>query len=188
MPPRAGGGDHGRQTSSEEHVMRVRAAAIGVALAAAVIAAVWGGVLTLHTKEPARSPEPVVNAPPGPGDMVVYKSPTCGCCGDWIEHVRAAGFRVIARDTSDVGAVKRRLGVLPTLESCHTATISGYVIEGHVPADAIVRLLEERPSVVGLAVPGMPAGSPGMESARPHVSYEVIAFDKEGRTQVFARY
>lgn len=168
--------------------MQFRSAAIGVALAAGVIAAVWGGVLTLNNKEPARSPEPVVNAPPGPGDMVVYKSPTCGCCDGWIDHLRAAGFRVIPRDTSDVGAVKRRLGVLPTLESCHTATISGYVIEGHVPADAIVRLLEERPAIVGLAVPGMPAGSPGMESARPHVSYEVIAFDKEGRTQVYARY
>jgi hypothetical protein len=84
--------------------------------------------------------------------------------------------------------VKRRLGVLPTLESCHTAVVAGYVIEGHVPADAIERLLEERPAIVGLAVAGMPAGSPGMEAAQPHVSYDVIAFDAQGRTSVFARY
>jgi hypothetical protein len=168
--------------------MRFSAGASGVGIGVLVIAAVWGTVSVLNHQEPSPAPEPVVAEPPGPGDMVVYKSPTCGCCSGWIDHVRAAGFRVIARDTSDVGAVKRRLGVLPTLESCHTAVINGYVVEGHVPADAITRLLEERPPIVGLAVPGMPAGSPGMESARPHVSYEVIAFDAQGRTQVFARY
>jgi hypothetical protein len=119
---------------------------------------------------------------------VVYKSPTCGCCDGWIEYLQGAGFRVIARDTTDVGAVKRRLGVLPSLESCHTATVAGYVVEGHVPSDAIERLLEERPAIVGIAVPGMPAGSPGMEGAQPYVSYDVIAWDARGRTSVFARY
>jgi hypothetical protein len=157
-------------------------------MAAVLIAAVWGGAIALTGKRPEPATEPVVSAPPGPGDMVVYKSPTCGCCSGWIDHVRAAGFRVIARDTSDVGAVKRRLGVLPTLQSCHTAIIAGYAVEGHVPADAIQRLLEERPQIAGIAVPGMPAGSPGMESATPYVHYDVIAFDKDGRTSVFARY
>jgi hypothetical protein len=167
--------------------MRLGQGALGVGIAVVVIAVVWGAV-GLNGKSAVRSPEPVLSAPPGPADVVVYKSPTCGCCDGWIDHMRAAGFRVIARDTSDVGAVKRRLGVLPTLGSCHTAIVSGYVVEGHVPADAVERLLEERPKIVGIAVPGMPAGSPGMEDARPHVSYEVIAFDAAGRTSVFARY
>ena len=168
--------------------MRLGQGTLGVGIAAVIIVAVWAGVVGLNGKGAAPSPEPVASAPPGPGDVVVYKSPTCGCCDGWIDHMRAAGFRVIARDTSDVGAVKRRLGVLPTLGSCHTAIVAGYVVEGHVPADAVERLLEERPKIVGIAVPGMPAGSPGMEDARPHVSYEVIAFDAAGRTSVFARY
>ena len=168
--------------------MRLGQGTLGVGIAAVIIAVVWAGVVGLNGNGATRSPEPVESSPPGPGDIVVYKSPTCGCCDGWIDHMRAAGFRVIARDTSDVGAVKRRLGVLPTLGSCHTAIVAGYVVEGHVPADAVKRLLEERPKIVGIAVPGMPAGSPGMEDARPHVSYEVIAFDAAGRTSVFARY
>jgi hypothetical protein len=168
--------------------MRLGQGTLGVAIAAGCIAAIWAGATLWTGKARSLAPEPVAAAAPGPGDMVVYKSPTCGCCDGWIDHVRAAGFRVIPRDTGDVGAVKRRLGVLPTLHSCHTAVIAGYAIEGHVPADAIARLLEERPPIVGLAVPGMPAGSPGMESATPHVHYDVIAFDKEARTSVFARY
>lgn len=168
--------------------MRLGQGALGLAIAAGCIAAVWAGTTLSNDKTAAPAPEPLTAAAPGPGDVVVYKSPTCGCCDGWIDHMRAAGFRVIARDTSDVGAVKRRLGVLPTLGSCHTAIVAGYVVEGHVPADAVERLLEERPKIVGIAVPGMPAGSPGMEDARPHVSYEVIAFDAAGRTSVFARY
>lgn len=168
--------------------MRFGQGTFGLAIAAAVIGAVWAGVVALSNKPSQRGPEPVASAPPGPGDIVVYKSPTCGCCDGWIDHVRAAGFRVVPRDMDDVGAVKRRLGVLPTLASCHTAVIAGYVVEGHVPADAIVRLLEERPPIVGIAVAGMPAGSPGMEAAQPHVSYDVMAFDAKGRTWVFARY
>ena len=167
--------------------MRLGQRALGVAVAAGVVAAVWVAVVALNGKSPG-GPEPVASAPPGAGDVVVYKSPTCGCCDGWIEHVRAAGFRVVPRDTSDVGAVKRRLGVLPTLESCHTAVVAGYVVEGHVPADVIERLLEERPAIVGVAVAGMPAGSPGMEAAQPHVGYDVVAFDAQGRTWVFARY
>jgi hypothetical protein len=169
--------------------MRLGHGWIGVALAAAVIAA--AAIVASTTRDrpgSARTPAPALEAPPAPGDIVVYKSPTCGCCDSWIEHVRAAGFRVVARDTADVGAVKRRLGVLPSLESCHTAVLHGYVIEGHVPADDILRLLEERPAIVGLAVAGMPAGSPGMEATRPHVSYDVVAFDAKGRTSVFARH
>ena len=168
--------------------MRLSHGALGTALAAAIVAAVWAGAHAIAGKPATPAPDAAVDASPGLADMIVYKSPTCGCCDGWIDHVRAAGFRVVPRDTKDVGEVKRRLGVLPTLTSCHTATIAGYVVEGHVPADAIERLLEERPAIVGIAVAGMPAGSPGMESATPFEHYDVIAFDSRGRTSVWARY
>lgn len=169
--------------------MRFGRAGLGWAIAAAVLgAALAGTLITSTTRSHAAAKSGAAAAPSSLGEIVVYKSPTCGCCDGWITHLRASGFAVTARDTSDVGAVKRRLGVLPTLESCHTAFVAGYVVEGHVPADAIARLLEERPPIVGIAVPGMPAGSPGMENAQPYVSYEVIAFDAQGRTSVFARY
>lgn len=101
-------------------------------------------------------------------------------------HLRANGFTVKAENTQDIRAVKTRLGVPPALESCHTAQVGGYLIEGHVPADTIKRLLKERPAVVGLAVPGMPAGSPGMESpGQKPERYQVLAFDKTGKTTVF---
>jgi hypothetical protein len=122
----------------------------------------------------------------GAPTMTVYKSPTCGCCSKWVDHVQKGGIAVIARDVDDVTPLKRDLGVPHQLWSCHTGVLEGYVIEGHVPATEIKRLLKERPRVIGLAVPGMPAGSPGMESPRP-VRYDVIAFDKTGKTRVFAR-
>lgn len=160
-------------------------------IGALVVGAVVAGVIVMTRPGSSRAagatPPPAV-ATARLGDIVVYKSPTCGCCDGWIEHLRANGFQVVTRDTSDVGAVKDRLGVLPTLVSCHTAIVAGYVIEGHVPARDIVRLLEEKPKIVGLAVPGMPAGSPGMESAQPPVPYDVVAFDSLGRTSVWSRH
>ena len=120
--------------------------------------------------------------------MVVSKDPNCGCCSLWIEHIRAAGFDVEAVDTGDLAALKRRLGVPSQLSACHTAEIGGYVIEGHVPAAAIKRLLRERPAAQGLAVPGMPVGSPGMEVAgAANEVYDVILFGA-GRQQRFARF
>ncbi|MBI4755708.1 MAG: DUF411 domain-containing protein [Betaproteobacteria bacterium] len=119
-------------------------------------------------------------------EVVMHKDPNCGCCGQWAEHLRAAGFRVREQAERDMGAIKRRLGVPPALGSCHTATVGGYVIEGHVPASAITRLLREKPAVAGLSVPGMPPGSPGMESPTP-VAYDVVAFDRAGAARVFER-
>lgn len=103
-------------------------------------------------------------------------------------HLRKHGFTVDDRETNDLTAVKRKLGVPPTLSSCHTATAEGYVVEGHVPADVIDKLLRERPKIVGLAVPGMPAGSPGMEAPgqRPE-PFDVLSFDAKGATTIFAR-
>lgn len=119
--------------------------------------------------------------------MTVYKSPTCGCCAAWVDHVKAAGFRVTVVDTSNLEPIKARYGVLPGQGSCHTATVGGYVIEGHVPAADIRRLLTERPHVVGLAVPGMPVGSPGMEGPNAQ-RYDVLAFTRGEGSRVFARH
>ncbi len=117
----------------------------------------------------------------------VYKSPSCGCCGDWIKHLRANGFEVRAHDVPDASPYRARFGVPERLGSCHTATVAGYAIEGHVPANDIKRLLAARPKAAGLAVPGMPAGSPGMEGPKSD-PYDVLLFDATGRTQIFASY
>lgn len=120
--------------------------------------------------------------------MLVSKDPSCGCCGAWVEHVRAAGFSVEVVETPEINRIKTRLGVPQALASCHTAEIGGYVIEGHVPADTIKRLLAEKPSAKGLAVPGMPIGSPGMEvsGAEPD-TYEVVLFGPAGQ-RPYARF
>lgn len=117
--------------------------------------------------------------------IVVYKRPECSCCGHWIDHVKAAGFRVSVRNRSDLSDIKDRYGITPALLSCHTAVVEGYAVEGHVPADVIQRLLRERPAVTGIAVPGMPAGSPGMEGL-VRESYNVLTFDRSGRTRIYA--
>lgn len=120
--------------------------------------------------------------------MTVTRDPSCGCCGEWVEHVRAAGIPVDVVEVENVVPLKTRLGVPEALMSCHTAEIGGYVVEGHVPAEAIKRLLAERPKAIGLAVAGMPVGSPGMEvPGQPPQSYEIKIFSAD-RQHVFARY
>jgi hypothetical protein len=121
-----------------------------------------------------------------PATIAVSKDPNCGCCNGWVAHLRRAGFTVNVSDTDNLPSVKARLGVPADLASCHTAEVNGYVIEGHVPADAISRLLREAPRAGGLAVPGMPVGSPGMEGGTPE-TYDVVLFGGQGRS-VFARY
>ncbi|MET3791603.1 DUF411 domain-containing protein [Aquamicrobium terrae] len=117
----------------------------------------------------------------------VARSPTCQCCEAWIGHMRAEGFEVRERLVEDLTPLKMQLGVPAALQSCHTAVVDGYVIEGHVPPKEVRRLLEEKPSGIGLAVPGMPMGSPGMETASTPDTYEVLLFGAEHST-VFARY
>ena len=118
--------------------------------------------------------------------MSVYMSPACGCCGEWQKRMRASGFRLETQKLGDVVPMKRKLGVPESLYSCHTATVGGYVIEGHVPAADIRRLLRERAKVTGLAVPGMVTGSPGMEQGPPR-PYATLAFDERG-SRVFERH
>ena len=121
--------------------------------------------------------------------MTVYRSASCGCCTQWGSHIASAGFRIDDHVTEDMDAVKKTRGVGPQQASCHTADVEGYVIEGHVPASAINRLLKEKPAIRGLAVPGMPIGSPGMEVAGVAAeSFDVLAISHDGRTSVFACY
>lgn len=125
-----------------------------------------------------------------PVAMTVYKDAGCGCCGAWIEHLRrAAAFKMTAVNRSNMADVKVRYGVPTALASCHTALVGRYVVEGHVPAADILRLLRTRPAgVIGLAVPGMPAGSPGMEVPGRSEPFATIAFGKDGQTSIFARH
>jgi hypothetical protein len=119
--------------------------------------------------------------------LVVTKTATCGCCKHWVEHMKKAGFKVQVHDVADVTPTATRLGVPARLRSCHSASIGGYAIEGHVPAADVKRLLATRPKAAGLAVPGMVAGSPGMESDSPQ-PYQTLLFDKSGKTRVFASH
>lgn len=115
----------------------------------------------------------------------VYKTPTCGCCADWVTHIEQAGFRTEVQDLPNLTAVRQRAGVPQHLGSCHTALVGDYVIEGHVPASTIRRLLAEKPAIAGIAVPGMPIGSPGMEYGDQKDPYDVIAFTRDGRGMVY---
>jgi hypothetical protein len=141
---------------------------IAIALLAIVIRGVW--------------------AQAGRPEVVVYKSATCGCCNSWVEHLRARGFRVTTHDVPDLAEVRRRLNVPERFASCHTAKVDRYVVEGHVPAREIERLLAMRPRMDGLAVPGMPIGSPGMEHGPRRDPYDVVAFNAAGESSAFATY
>jgi hypothetical protein len=142
-------------------------------------------VLALALVAPAAAQTSSKN-PPAAQPIVVYKTATCGCCTKWVDHLKAAGFAptVHTLQTMDEAPVRKRIP--SELRSCHTATLEGYLVEGHVPADVIRKLLKDKPRVEGIAVAGMPAGSPGMESSRPE-PYDVVAFDANGKTSVFAK-
>jgi len=132
------------------------------------------------------APSAGASAPADAPLAIVYKSPTCGCCNNWVKHMQDSGFRVETHDQENVDPVKDEAHVPIAARSCHTAKIGGYAIEGHVPADVIKQLLREHPGdIAGLAVPGMVTGSPGMEGPNPQ-HYDVIAFTKDGQTRVYA--
>ncbi len=119
--------------------------------------------------------------------VTVYKSPSCGCCGKWVEHMKASGFSVVTHDTDDVATHKARLGVPLGMGSCHTAEVSGYLVEGHVPASDVKRLLAEKPRAKGLVSPGMPQSAPGMDIPG-NAPYEVLLVGNDGKTSTFARH
>ena len=119
-------------------------------------------------------------------DVVVYKSPTCNCCAKWVRHMKQAGFTVEVRNRSNINPIKTESGVPQSLQSCHTALVGDYVVEGHVPADLVQRLVQEKPDIKGLAVPGMPMGSPGMEGPRKE-DYDVFSIGHDGNADVYAR-
>jgi hypothetical protein len=157
-----------RQDSGIRQVPFMR---IGIWLAAATL--VIGGTFLINQKHSQAA------------EVVVYKSPTCGCCAKWIDHLEDNGFNVEVHDRQNMKPVKDSLGIPRHLQSCHTAEVGGYLVEGHVPAGDIKRLLEERPAIKGLAVPGMPMGSPGMEGPRKD-PYDVLAFDEVGNPSVYS--
>jgi hypothetical protein len=127
-------------------------------------------------------------APQGP-TVQVYKSPTCGCCGNWVKHLQANGFATRVMDVENLSDIKAEHKIPGPAQSCHTAIVDGYVLEGHVPAADVRRLLKERPAVLGLAVPGMPIGSPGMEVPNVKPShYNVMSFDRLGQLKVYASH
>lgn len=120
--------------------------------------------------------------------LTVHKSPTCGCCAKWIEHVREHGFAVKVVETEDMTGVKKRLGIPDKLASCHTTQVAGYFVEGHVPAADIKRLLAQKPKAAGISVPGMPIGAPGMEHGDHKQPYATVLVGKDGKLSLFARH
>jgi hypothetical protein len=159
-------GIYKRHQSRKEFLMTFRSNTITRRSALAIFATGW---VVPAFSAPAQSPA-----------ILVHKDPNCGCCTGWAQHLRDAGFAVTVEETTDLKTVRKRLGVPSDLAACHTAEVGGYVIEGHVPALAVRRLLEKRPAALGLSVPGMPVGSPGMEGGTP-VKYDVVLFGATGR-------
>lgn len=117
----------------------------------------------------------------------VYKNPSCGCCGKWVEHMQKAGFTVRVHEVTDLAPIREKLGMPERYASCHTARVGGYLVEGHVPAADVKRLLKEKPKAIGIAVPGMPPGSPGMESPHP-VAYNTLLVHSASESTIFAKH
>jgi len=156
-----------------------------------IVASAVFAVAACDAAPPAAAGKPPAAAHAGHATQVVHvhKDANCGCCNGWIAHMRAAGFTVVAHDSTDMAAVKQRLGIPLSQASCHTAEVGGYVLEGHVPAADVQRLLREKPAARGLVLPGMPIGSPGMESADGRrEAFTVDLLDKDGSLRPYARH
>ncbi len=156
--------------SSRSHL---KAFGVGIVLALLGLGAYWQFGSSASTDQPT---------------VTVYKSPSCNCCSEWVDYMRDQGFPVEIESQLNMQPVKDQIGIPSSLEACHTAVVENYVVEGHVPAEDVRRLLREQPDVKGLAVPGMPVGSPGMERGNRVEPYDVVAFTPEGETTVFAQY
>jgi len=166
--------------------------------AAALVTALIIGFITgcsdnSNSSKPANAPavsqKESASTTTKPIEITVYKSPTCGCCKGWVDHLRAEGFVVTTHDNENMDPIKKSAGIPGHLESCHTALVEGYAIEGHVPAADIRQLLNERPKIAGLTAPGMPMKSPGMQApGLAPKGYDVLAFTENGKTTVFTQY
>jgi hypothetical protein len=144
-------------------------------------------LLTIGPRLLAQASRPAAAAAAAPS-VTVYKSATCGCCSKWVEHMKTNGFNVTALDVEDIEVPMKTYGVPTSLASCHTAVVGGYVVEGHVPADLVHKMLKEKPAIAGIAAPGMPVGSPGMEvPGTKAAAYDVMSFTKDGKTAVYAK-
>lgn len=158
-----------------------------LALLTGVTAAATAQQAPARSSTPARAPQAAA-ATQNDNKIVVYKSPTCGCCGQWVTYMRNNGYTVEVHDQDDVTPIKTASGVPQALQSCHTAQIGGYVVEGHVPVEAIRRMLRERPQIAGIAVGGMVAGTPGMEMGNQKQPYDVVAFTRDGHTSIYEHH
>ena len=161
-----------------------------IMLSGAALAVLAGAYVNLNIGGATLEPQLQAAQEKSAGALVeVFKTPTCGCCMQWVEHLRKNGFTVRTTDMNDLSQIKKSRGVPDTVQSCHTAVVNGYVVEGHVPAADIHRMLKEKPAIAGIAAAGMPIGSPGMDypgtTAQP---YDVMSFDKNGATRVFAKH
>lgn len=140
-------------------------------------------LLTVSVAGMAQAPKPAAKP-----SMTVYKSPTCGCCSKWVEHMKANGYAVTTLDVDDIMVPMKTYGVPESAASCHTAVIGSYVVEGHVPAETVTRMLREKPAIRGIAAPGMPVGSPGMEvPGTKAAAYDIVSFDKLGKTALYEK-
>lgn len=165
-------------------VMPTAPLVIGLALAVLSLAACGRDPATALAGAAAAAPDSLADH-----TLIVHEGPHCGCCGLWRQHMEQAGFEIEVRKSLQLGAVKATLAVPPAMSSCHTAEIGGYFIEGHVPAEDVLRLLAEQPSARGLALPGMPIGSPGMEvPGRQAQPFEVLLVARDGSSTVYSRY
>jgi hypothetical protein len=136
----------------------------------------------------AAIPAAACSKPAKAAELKIYKSPYCGCCGAWVDHVKASGLKPVVQDMEDVTPVAKKAGVPDSVRSCHTAVIDGYFVEGHVPASDIRKLLRERPKARGITVPGMPIGSPGMEQGDRRDAYDTLLVLQDGSTRVFVKH
>ena len=159
------------------------------ALSFAAVALVALGATQFLSGTPDATEQATETDVPTNEELIVFASPTCGCCSNWIDHMRQSGFQAEKREVSNINRVKQEAGLPRSLASCHTAFIGGYLIEGHVPASDVKRLLREQPSAAGLSVPRMPVGTPGMEiEGRGRDAFDVILFQKNGDQEVFEHY
>tara|TARA_R110001592_G_scaffold254129_6_gene517546 strand:+ start:1817 stop:2365 length:549 start_codon:yes stop_codon:yes gene_type:complete len=149
------------------------------------LSAVFAFILVVACTEKPQAPVDTSNAKII--QMEVFKQASCGCCGKWIDHIEGAGFEVKARNRQNLNAIKKEFGIQPRYQSCHTGVVDGYIFEGHIPASLVERFLEEKPGdAIGLAVPGMPVGSPGMEMEERFDSYDVLLLKSDGSSEVYA--